>query len=453
MIAENTLDQVRHVPLVSFIHQFTKLRRNGSSYIGSCPFHDENTPSFSVHPKKGYKCFGCGAGGSNAVDFVMAYEHLAFTEAVERVAAMNGLLVETKGATHNNLPPAQRPSKPAKAFQPTIIPASSVARFESAYNRSFLFDFIASRYGKHKADTVFHLYGVGACSRWHDFAENTTTLFIQKDIQGRIRQMNAILYNPETGKRRKEKVEFFDSKAGKNKKREKYPPNKLGMPHLKHLGINESDIELLQCFFGEHLLNGNNKPVAIVESEKTAMIASLHYPQYIWLATGGSFGVGLPRSETWGVLKGRQVIMFPDTDKRMEWIDLSAMLEDITGEDVEFIDITNGQQVPEGMEKYDLADLLLDVVATPAANEVEPVENKLVNLNESNLKYYPNVWAMVSNRKDHCICTFETVAGRFIDVLFDTHDGNPLTEVPTGCKEFEPGTFYGQSCLLHTLKN
>jgi hypothetical protein len=46
--------------------------------------------------------------------------------------------------------------------------------------------------------------------------------------------------------------------------------------------------QLSQCLFGEHLLKDTETPVAIVESEKTAIIASCYYPEFIWLACGGS---------------------------------------------------------------------------------------------------------------------------------------------------------------------
>ncbi len=36
-----------------------------------CPFHQERTPSFIVYPDNHYHCFGCGAHGKNAVDFLM----------------------------------------------------------------------------------------------------------------------------------------------------------------------------------------------------------------------------------------------------------------------------------------------------------------------------------------------------------------------------------------------
>ena len=69
---------------------------------------------------------------------------------------------------------------------------------------------------------------------------------------------------------------------------------------------------LSQCLFGEHLLKiYPTKNVAVVESEKTAVIASAVYPQYLWLATGGKFAIN---AEKMKVLAGRNVILFPDTD-------------------------------------------------------------------------------------------------------------------------------------------
>ena len=52
-------------------------------------------------------------------------------------------------------------------------------------------------------------------------------------------------------------------------------------------------------------------PVAMVEAEKTAVILSAYYPQYVWLATGGLFEV---QPEKFRPLKGRKVILFPDAD-------------------------------------------------------------------------------------------------------------------------------------------
>jgi hypothetical protein len=49
----------------------------------------------------------------------------------------------------------------------------------------------------------------------------------------------------------------------------------------------------------------------VVEAEKTAFVLSERYPQYIWLATGG---LGEVQTDKFRQLRGRRVIMMPDTD-------------------------------------------------------------------------------------------------------------------------------------------
>src|SRR5438874_9211625 len=64
----------------------THLRRTVARYTSLCPFHDENTPSFSVNPAdKLFYCFGCGKGG-DLITFVRETEQLDFAQAVESLA-------------------------------------------------------------------------------------------------------------------------------------------------------------------------------------------------------------------------------------------------------------------------------------------------------------------------------------------------------------------------------
>lgn len=70
---------------------YINLKRAGGRYLGSCPFHNEKTPSFTVFPDTAsYYCFGCGAGG-DVITFVMNYENLDYVEAVKLLAARAGL--------------------------------------------------------------------------------------------------------------------------------------------------------------------------------------------------------------------------------------------------------------------------------------------------------------------------------------------------------------------------
>lgn len=64
-ISDSSKEKVREaVDIVDLVNHYTDLRRNGSQYMGRCPFHEDNSPSFSVNPSdKVYHCFGCGVGG------------------------------------------------------------------------------------------------------------------------------------------------------------------------------------------------------------------------------------------------------------------------------------------------------------------------------------------------------------------------------------------------------
>lgn len=83
--------------IINVINTRVPLKRAGRNHIACCPFHQENTPSFTVSPaKQFYHCFGCGAHGT-AISFLMEYERLSFPEAVETLAATLGMEVAYEG--------------------------------------------------------------------------------------------------------------------------------------------------------------------------------------------------------------------------------------------------------------------------------------------------------------------------------------------------------------------
>ena len=92
-LIEEILDRT---DIVALIESYIPLKRRGRNYVGLCPFHLEDTPSFSVSPEKQmFYCFGCQKGGS-ALTFVMEYEHLSFFEAAEKLAARAGVTLPEK---------------------------------------------------------------------------------------------------------------------------------------------------------------------------------------------------------------------------------------------------------------------------------------------------------------------------------------------------------------------
>ena len=79
--------------IVRVIGEYVRLKKTGANFTGLCPFHQEKTPSFAVHPvKQIYHCFGCGVGG-DVFQFVMELEKATFPEAVRTVAEKCGIPV------------------------------------------------------------------------------------------------------------------------------------------------------------------------------------------------------------------------------------------------------------------------------------------------------------------------------------------------------------------------
>ena len=86
-------DQVKSaVDIVTVVGEYVRLRRSGTQrYMGLCPFHNEKSPSFTVHVvHQIYKCFSCGVAG-DVVQFVMEKEGLTFFEALKSLAERHGI--------------------------------------------------------------------------------------------------------------------------------------------------------------------------------------------------------------------------------------------------------------------------------------------------------------------------------------------------------------------------
>ena len=156
----------------------------------------------------------------------------------------------------------------------------------------------------------------------------------------RCRGGKIIPYNPETGHRIKD---------------DHFPPVMRVHTNLKAAHLLPPEWRLTQCLFGEHLLQDKvNANVALVESEKTAVICSLLLPEYIWLATGGKSQF----NDRLMVLKGRKVTAFPDIDGYDEWRKKAKSYPML---DITISDILERNATPEQRERQvDIADLLLE---------------------------------------------------------------------------------------------
>ena len=155
----------------------------------------------------------------------------------------------------------------------------------------------------------------------------------------------------------------YDSQTGK---RIKHPHNQITWVHKV---LNLPDFNFNRCLFGEHLLTEENTggkptrvtsvstlPVCVVESEKTAIIAALYYPQCVWVATGGAKF----KAEMFAALYGKNVVLIPDAQAVSEWNMLILKLQAYTGTEIRLDNICErGSSSAEYEAKIDLADILL----------------------------------------------------------------------------------------------
>jgi len=119
VIPEDKLEEVRLAnDIVGVVQEYVALKRRGQNHFGLCPFHEENTPSFSVHAGRGtFRCFGCGRGG-NVFGFVMEIERVSFIEAVKMLAER----------AHIELPAFSRKEGDGPTEAEQIVEANQIAR-------------------------------------------------------------------------------------------------------------------------------------------------------------------------------------------------------------------------------------------------------------------------------------------------------------------------------------
>jgi hypothetical protein len=200
------------------------------------------------------------------------------------------------------------------------------------YEANHFVTFLISTFGVEVTSQLISRYFIGTSKHWPG-----ATVFWQIDKQGLIRTGKIMLYSPTTGKRVKE------------------PLNCIAWAHG---ALTQPRFELRQCLFGEHLLKLHPaRPVAIVESEKTAVIASAYLPRFNWLAVGSLTELKAVKCQ---VLKARPVILFPDLNGLDKWSDKAKELSNITRFNVSDLLERNATEA-ERKQGLDLADYLIRI--------------------------------------------------------------------------------------------
>ncbi len=196
----------------------------------------------------------------------------------------------------------------------------------------FLFDLFPDC--SEEIQAVLKMYFVGTYS---DNYGNHYTCFPQIDRLNRVCKAKLIKFNRATGKRLKGD---YDTSS---------LPAKLKL---------KEDFNYKQIFFGEHLLRSDAlKPVAVVESEKTAIIAHLCMPRFVWLATGSKQWLKVEKLQR---LDNRQIILYPDADGFDQWqrVATDAQRQGLNVKTSALIE--NFATDQQKQNQYDLADYLIE---------------------------------------------------------------------------------------------
>jgi hypothetical protein len=229
--------------------------------------------------------------------------------------------------------------KPPVTIAPDFIPFNQFKATLGNYEKNNFVKFLLHLFpdcGEEIQD-VLKMYFVGT---WKD----GLTVFWQIDKCGKIRTGKIMRYDALTGKRQVVRTWTEDGETRQLK---------IDWMH----GKIKKDFNLMQIFFGAHLLPKHpNKPVAIVESEKSAILGSLCFPEFVWLAIGSKQSLKVEKIKRLG---NRQIILYPDADGFEAW---QAVATDAQrqGVNVKVSSLIENQATAEQKANgFDLADYLL----------------------------------------------------------------------------------------------
>lgn len=194
---------------------------------------------------------------------------------------------------------------------------------------------------------VITKYCIGTSKLWNN---KGACVFWQLDDNEKVRHGKIMLYDAQTGKRKKDK----NGKA--------YIHSVSSLLKLKNFNLE-------QCLFGLHLINEtSSKTIALVESEKTAIIMSIYKPEYLWLATGSESGF---KYEYLKAIKDYKIIAFPDNSEYYKWLNKSLDLNKL-GFDISVSKYIENMDCKKGT---DLADVFIKEFKSKELDTTKPIKS------------------------------------------------------------------------------
>jgi hypothetical protein len=227
----------------------------------------------------------------------------------------------------SNVSTPARKRDPVPEQEPSFIDAALMHASFTRYNENNFCRWLCGVFGEQRAFELTAAYQIGTSKHWPG-----SCVFWQIDRAGQIRAGKVMLYNSTTGKRVKE------------------PFNHIQWVHKV---MKMEPYHLQQSLFGEHLLSVNQvKPVAIVESEKTAIVAAGFMPEFIWIATAGKNNLNREKLKA---VQGRRVTLFPDLMAFDKWREIVKGMPGVTVSDI----LERRASEADRAAGLDLADYLL----------------------------------------------------------------------------------------------
>lgn len=251
-----------------------------------CPYHEDKHPSLHFSRKKNiFKCFVCGATG-DLFKLVMDSENLTFPEACD-------WLVREFCISVVDDPPSNAVPKPVAAQPETFFRPLDDAFVQKSQSTNSLFCRSLVSTGYLTQQQMLH-----AANRYRlGQTKDGGVVFWEIDEQNQVHNGKIMYYQD-------------------NCHRDKTHTPSWVVAKLKSSGILPNEVENPHCLFGLHLLLGVAVgKIAIVESEKSAVILSELFPDYIWMASGGKT---MLHADSFAPLGGHRIILFPDTDETGE---------------------------------------------------------------------------------------------------------------------------------------
>lgn len=224
------------------------------------------------------------------------------------------------------------PRKPPERLD--LIPLQYLTD-SASFNSNFV-RFLCNYFPRERIEEAMEHYALGA-------TRDGKVIFWQMDVNGHVRTGKMMQYDPHTGKRLRNRHGGIDWVHSCLKRRHRLP----------------ADFNLRQCYFGEHLLRiYPERPVALVEGEKTAVIGSMIYRDFIWLAAGNLNGLTPEKSE---VLRDRHLLLYPDAGCYDKWSAKMNRLREQLSCRVEISElIERHASQHQRAAGYDLADYILE---------------------------------------------------------------------------------------------